>query len=239
MIDFLFKLLGEMTNVIQPYLYGQEFSVVLFAIVMAAGLIAGLSPFGMTTVVFLVRQLPTDEESSRKNGFQISSLFSLGAILSLILVGIGAAYLGKIMVNYSLARYFPIITLLIGLQMVGIWKWRLFPKFKPSNWEGKSNVFLLGMPFGVVTPPCTAPIIVTILSLVAANGDLLFGLLTLLTFAVGRSIPLIAATTYSEVLLRYLKPQRKWFHILNTSLGMMIIIGSIYFLTWGQKYFGT
>lgn len=103
---------------------------------------------------------------------------------------------------------------------------------------GNFQCFFLGMPFGVITPPCTAPIIVTILGLVASNGNLLFGLLTLLTFAIGRSIPLIAATTYSEVVLRRLKPQGKWYGVLNKSLGGIVILGSLYFLTWGQTYFG-
>jgi cytochrome c-type biogenesis protein len=240
MIEYLFRVLGEMTNVIQPFLYNQQFSLVLFAIVMAAGLVAGLTPFGMTTMVFLSGQLHREDgEPTRQKGLFASGLFSLGATISLLLVGIGAAFLGKVMVNYSLAKYFPFITLLMGLQMVGIWKWRLLPKIQLTNREGKSNVLLLGMPFGVVTPPCTAPIIVTILSLVASNGSLSFGLLTLLTFAIGRSIPLILATTYSEVLLRRLKPQRKWYGMLNKALGATFIIGSIYFLTWGQKYFGT
>lgn len=238
MIDFLFKVLGEMTNVIQPFLYDQAFSPVLFAIVMAAGLIAGLSPFGMTTVVFLVDQLQKGGEPTRKKGFLTSGVFSLGAMFSLILIGLGAAFMGKVMVNYSVARYFPLVTLLIGIQMIGVFKWNLLPKIKLTDREGTSNAFLLGMPFGVITPPCTAPIIVTILGLVASNGNLLFGLLTLLTFAIGRSIPLIAATTYSEVLLRYLKPKHKWYGVINKTFGGIIILGSIYFLTWGQTYFG-
>jgi cytochrome c-type biogenesis protein len=239
MIDFLFKVLGEMTNIIQPFLYDQQFSVVLFAIVMTAGLIAGLTPFGMSTIVFLVGQLQREGEPTQKKGFLASSFFSLGATFSLILIGVGAAYLGKVMVNYSIAKYFPLVTLLIGLQMIGMFKWRLIPKIQLTSGQGTSNVFLLGMPFGVITPPCTAPIIVTILSLVASNGNLLFGLLTLFTFAIGRSIPLIAATTYSERLLRYLKPKHQWYGVLNKALGGIIVLGSLYFLTWGQQYFGS
>lgn len=238
MIDFLFEVLGKMTNVIMPFLYEQQFSPVLFSIVLAVGLIAGLSPFGMTTTVFLINQVQKNGDLTRKNGFLISGIFSLGAMFSLILIGIGAAYLGSVMVNYSLARYFPIVTILIGIQMLGIFKWRLLPKLNVSNREGSTNVFFLGMPFGVITPPCTAPIIVTILGLVAANGSLLFGLLTLLTFSLGRSLPLIAATTYSGGLFQNLKPQGKWYGVLNKSLGSAIILLSIYFLTWGKTYFG-
>lgn len=142
MIDFLFEVLGKMTNVIMPFLYAQQFSPVLFAIVMAAGLIAGMSPFGMTTIVFLVDQIQKQgEPATRKKGLLVSGLFSLGAMASLILIGIGAAFLGKVMVNYSIARYFPIVTLLIGLQMIGIFKWRLLPKIQMTSREGTSNVF--------------------------------------------------------------------------------------------------
>jgi cytochrome c biogenesis protein CcdA len=157
--DFFFEILAKMNHVVMVFLFNQQFHFALFAIILTAG----LTPYGISTSIFLTGQL---------------------------------------------------------------------------HQEGVSNAFLLGMPFGVITPPCTAPIIVTILGLVASNGNLLFGLLTLLIFAIGRSIPLIAATTYSEVLFRYLKPKHKWYSVINKTFGGIIILGSIYFLTWGQTYFG-
>jgi cytochrome c-type biogenesis protein len=238
-IEYLFEVLGNMTNVIQPFLYDQQFSFMLFAIVMAAGLIAGITPFGLTTIVFFVGQLDKENEYSRKKGLLSSSLFSLGAAASLLLVGMAAAYIGKVMVNYSLAKFFPLVTLLMGLQMMGIWKWRTLPRIELTNSEGKANTFFVGLPFGVITPPCTAPIIVTILSLVASNGHLLFSLLTLLAFSLGRAIPLIVAATYGTTWLGNIKLKEKWNVMLNKTLGGVMILASVYFLTWGQIYFGT
>jgi cytochrome c-type biogenesis protein len=236
-IDFLFEVLGKMTNIIQPFLYEQEFSFTLFAIIFTAGFIAGLTPFGVTTMVFFVGQLHKEGEYTRNKGFLSSTLFSLGAACSLIIIGMVAAYVGKVMVNYSLAKFFPLVTLLMGLQMIGMIKWRLFPRMELSNRDDMTNTFFMGMPFGVITPPCTAPIIVTILSLVATNGNLLFSLLVLLVFSIGRSIPLIAVSTYGKG-IGILNRKVKWNGMLSKTFGGVIILGSIYFLTLGRTYFG-
>lgn len=238
-IDFFFEILAKMNHVVMVFLFNQQFHFVLFAIILTAGLIAGLTPYGISTNIFLTGQLHQEGISSRKKALFTSGLFSLGATFSLLLSGIGAALLGKILVNYSIAMYFPLVTLFMGLQMIGILKWINPIKLKLNQRKGASNAFLLGMPFGVVTPLCTAPIIVTILTLVASTGsDLLFGLLTLLTFAIGRSIPLIVISAYSDLLMRYLKPQHRRYGHMNKVLGGILILGSIYFLTWGNSYFG-
>jgi cytochrome c biogenesis protein CcdA len=109
----------------------------------------------------------------------------LGGTVPLLAVGVVAAFAGKIALDYRLARYLPVLTLLMGLQMAGVGKLlfgrlrldklRLRDKVRRPGERTGANMFLLGLPFGVIAPPCTAPIIVTVLSVVAARSDLVFG----------------------------------------------------------------
>lgn len=97
--------------------------------------------------------------------------FSLGAATSLFAAGLVAAAAGAVLVDYRLARYIPVITLLMGLQLLAAPGWRLLSRLglrRPAPAGVASarptDAFLLGLPFGVITAPCTAPIIVAVLS---------------------------------------------------------------------------
>jgi cytochrome c-type biogenesis protein len=235
-IDALFRVIGEMTNAIQPLLYGQQYSVALFAIVMGAGLVAGVTPFGVTTMVIVGGRITATGATTKRDSFRIATLFSLGAAVSLLAVGTVAVYAGQILIADRFARYLPLFTLLLGCTCWG--KGGLpfrRPRTRPPS---ASNAFLLGLPFGVVTDPCTAPIILTVLSVVAASGGLVFGLLVLTSFTIGRSIPLIAACTYSGRLRASLERRTDWTRTFNRALGAVIVAGSAYLLTAGRAYLG-
>jgi cytochrome c-type biogenesis protein len=236
---FFFELIGRMATSVQSSLSGAQLSVPLLAIVMATGFIAGLTPFGVTTTVLVGRHLTQDSDSGREQRLRGAALFALGGAVSLLAAGAVAGFAGKIALDYRLARYLPVMTLVMGLQMALPGKLRLGRKPRLPGKRVGSNLFLLGLPFGVIAPPCTAPIIVAVLSLVAATSDLLFGLLVLLAFAIGRSIPLVAACTYGDGLLPRLTLRRFSPGALVRPLGVVIAGLSVYFLTAGSIYFGS
>ena len=253
MIDALFELLGRITNAVQPLLYGGELSVSLLAVVLVAGLVAGVTPFGLTTIVFLSGRISSAvatsaapsaspsvpvPESAKRQAFHAAALFALGAALSLFAAGAAAAYAGKVMVDYRVAKYLPVVTLVMGLYLLGLWRWRLPARFWGSPERQRSSFLLLGLPFGIVTAPCTAPIVVTVLGVVAASGNLLFGGVVLLAFAAGRSIPLVAACTYSGTVLGHLERRRGAYRVVNKLLGAVIVAASVYFLTVGRSFLG-
>jgi cytochrome c-type biogenesis protein len=238
MIDALFQVIGEMTNAIQPLLYGQQYSLALFAIVMAAGLVAGVTPFGLTTMVVVGGRINATGATTKRQAFRTATLFSLGTAASLLAVGAIAVYAGQVLIADRFARYLPIVTLLLGLHLLGLWRWRLPFATPRTPSRSASNAFVLGLPFGIVTAPCTAPIILTVLSVVAANGGLVFGLLVLLAFTVGRSIPLVAACTYSGRVRDRLQQRTGWSRQAIRMVGVVIVVGSVYFLTAGSAYLG-
>lgn len=158
MIDALFELLGRISNAVQPLLYRGELSVSLLAVVTAAGLVAGITPFGLTTIVFVGGRItstaassPAPRSSTRRAAFHASALFALGSAVSLFAAGLAAAYAGKVIIDYRVARYFPVVTVLMGLYLLRAWRWRLPARFSPSTERRRASFFLLGLPFGVVS----------------------------------------------------------------------------------------
>ena len=68
---------------------------------------------------------------------------------------------------------------------------------KPGRNGSVISAFLLGFPFGLAASPCTTPVTVTVLAFAAAKGSAPAGFLMLFLFAMGRSLPLLAAGTFT------------------------------------------
>ncbi|WP_441315719.1 cytochrome c biogenesis protein CcdA [Desulforamulus aquiferis] len=91
------------------------------------------------------------------------------------------------------------------------------------------GAFLLGIPFAIIASPCTVPITATVLAYAAAKGSAWYGFLLLFIFAMGRSIPLLAAGTFTSILKNYSR-----FGVLTRSIqkisGLALIILGFYLL---------
>jgi cytochrome c-type biogenesis protein len=299
-MDQLFGLLGRITNLLQPLLQQGELSFAMLSMVTVAGLVAGITPFGLGMAVLVagrvggaadaaVASSPAAMSRARRAadglgrsrravagragglpdvpdadgepavgrvgyvaaGPDASSRavrqalwFSLGSATSLFAAGLVAAAAGSILLDYRLARYIPLLTLFMGVQLVVGRRWQLLSRLRlrpdlPSvpRTAGRADAFLLGLPFGVITAPCTAPIIVAVLSLIAANGGLVFGLLVLLAFTIGRSVPLVLVSRYGHRAVARLAG-RKSSVALRRALGSVLVLASAYFLSVGGRYLG-
>jgi cytochrome c-type biogenesis protein len=247
-MDALFELLGKITNVLQPLLQQGELSLAMLSMVLVAGVVAGVTPFGLSMAVLVAGRAGAaagDYSRSVPNPALRQALwFSLGSATSLFAAGVVAAAAGSVLADYRLAPYIPLLTLLMGAQLLVGWRWQRLSRLRPGRVEraarqraDNGDAFLLGLPFGVITAPCTAPIIVAVLSLIAANGGIVFGVLVLLAFTIGRSAPLVLGVTYGHRALARLGGDQRslW---LRRALGAVLVVASLYFLTDGAKYLG-
>lgn len=233
----------NLINTVQTMLTGQQLSLGLLVLVFALGLVAGLTPYGLTTAVVLARRAGTTGSST--TGLRTATWFSIGAAASLLAVGVFAAAAGQALLDLELARWVPLITLLIGLQLLGVLRiprrWRRSrPADLPDQQRGQSPAvsFALGVPFGVIAAPCTAPMVITVLSLVAMNGSQVFAAAVLTAFAVGRSVPLLAVGAAGPALATRLRPM-PGLGAFRKVLGAILIAASAYFLTFGAIHFAS
>lgn len=95
------------------------------------------------------------------------------------------------------------------------------------------DAFWLGLPFGLATAPCALPVLVTVLVVAAAEGSALFGLIGLVVFALGRSVPVLLLGLFSDQVLA-LPRVRAATPYLRQAAGALIAILSLYFLTLGR-----
>jgi cytochrome c biogenesis protein CcdA len=101
-----------------------------------------------------------------------------------------------------------------------------------SSQGGAIGAFLLGLLFGVVSTPCAVPILAVLLTLVASQGNIVYGGLLLLVYSLGHSALILIAGTFMGAAKRLIESRglRRANLILQRAAGVIIILVGIYFL---------
>ena len=90
---------------------------------------------------------------------------------------------------------------------------------------------VVGASLGLVWAPCAGPILGTILTLAAREGDYLTTMLLFLAYAIGAGIPMLAIAYGSNRLQARLQSVGKWHTTLNHVFGILVILTAIAILT--------
>jgi cytochrome c-type biogenesis protein len=238
-IEFLFEASGRIATAVQALADGSA-SFAALALVAIGGLLAGVSPSGLTGALAVLGQLPSTEgRPDRSRGMTVASAFCLGMAASLAAVGLLAAWLGQSLFDLGLSRWLPLLTLVMGLHMMGVIRLGRLPSLGSASHtaSGTANAFLLGVPFGLATAPCTLPVLVTVLTVAAAKGSAVFGVVGLAAFALGRSVPVLLLGLFSDQILALPRVHKATPHLRRVA-GGLIAVFSLYFLTLGRHLLG-
>ena len=194
-----------------------------------------LSPCHLTTIPLIIGYLSNQRELSTKKAFYLSTIFSVGILISIAVIGGITAAAGQLLGdigkigNYVVAMVF----LIFGLSLLGILPLN-FPGLGPikSKRKGYFSVLSLGLVFGLALGPCTfafmAPMLGIVFNLTAKN--LLNGLVLLSAFAVGHCAVIIAAGTSTRLVQKITKwdEQSKGITIIRKICGILVLLGGIY-----------
>ena len=133
------------------------------AIAIAAAAVWGilsviLSPCHLASIPLIVGFIDQQGRTSTRRAFITSTLFSVGILLTIGIIGVITAGMGRMLGNVGrYGNYFvAAIFFLVGLHLLGI---------IPAPWSGPGQVgmkrrgllaaFILGLVFGVTLGPCT------------------------------------------------------------------------------------
>jgi len=194
-----------------------------------------LSPCHLTSIPLIIGYLSHQKELSARKAFLLSTIFSIGILISIAVLGGITAAAGRILGdigkigNYIVAAVFFVF----GIYLLGI---------LPLNFAGQGllkpqrrnliSVFTLGLVFGLALGPCTfafmAPMLGIVFSLTAKN--LFYGLLLLSAFAIGHCAVIIAAGTSTRLVRKVTNwdEKSKGVAIMRKICGILILFGGIY-----------
>ena len=229
MIERLFMLLNDAVQGSPLLAIGGSFLWGILSIV--------LSPCHLSSIPLIVGFIDEQGRISTKRAFAVSTLFAVGILASIALVGLITSTAGRMMGdvgpygNYLVAGVF----FLVGLHLVGL---------IPAPWSGPSNIrmqrkglmaaFVLGLVFGIALGPCTFAYMAPILSITfsLAGVSILYGFLLLLMYGIGHCSVIVLAGTFTEIVQHYLNWNERSIGVtvVKTICGILVILGGVYMI---------
>ena len=196
-----------------------------------------LSPCHLASIPLIIGFIDKQGDLSVKRAFLLSSLFSLGILLTIGLIGVITGLLGRMLGDIgNYGNYFvAVILIVIGLYLLNIIKFSFGnPNQTSFNKKGLFASFILGLIFGVSLGPCTFAYMAPMLGVVfaVASTNLIFAVMLVLSFAVGHCAVIIFAGTFTEVIQKYLNwnEKSKGVAIVKKICGVLVIVGGIYLI---------
>jgi cytochrome c-type biogenesis protein len=201
-----------------------------------------LSPCHLSSIPLVVGFISSQGKISIRRTFNISLIFSIGILITIALIGIITASLGRLMGdigsvgNYLVAGIF----FLVGLYLLDIIKfdWNNAGLRKTKS-TGLTAALILGLLFGLALGPCTFAYMAPVLGVVfqTAQTDYFFSIILLTAFGIGHCSVIVGAGTLTRKVQKYLN----WSDGSKTVLwikrvcGVLVILGGIYLIFTVQQ----
>ncbi|GAB4305263.1 MAG: cytochrome c biogenesis CcdA family protein [Candidatus Bipolaricaulota bacterium] len=194
-----------------------------------------LSPCHLASIPLVVGYINRQGEPTVRRAFAISSVFSLGILVTIGIVGAITAVAGRMLGdvgpygNYIVAAVF----FLVGLYLLDVipLPWRGLGNLRMGS-RGYGGAVLLGLVFGVALGPCTfaymAPMLAVTFGL--ASHSLPYAGLLLGMYALGHCAVIVAAGTSIGMVQRYLRwsERSRGTRIVNGVSGALVLLAGLY-----------
>jgi cytochrome c-type biogenesis protein len=196
-----------------------------------AGLAFSFNPVALASIPVSLAYVTKGRDKSQALLF--GAMFILRMILTHVALGLtaglGGKWVGEIM-GRGWGLFLGPLLVVLGLMWAG---WLRIPLpsfgFRARRPSAAWGAFLLGIPFTVAVCPVCTPALVVLLGVTAGIGSVLFGVILLLAFALGRAVPLAVGASAVGWLenLSGLARSRRGFEIAG---GLTLIVMGLYML---------
>ena len=196
-----------------------------------------LSPCHLASIPLIVGFIDGQGRISTRRALFISTLFAVGILLTIAVIGVLTAAAGRMMGDLgAYGNYFAaVIFFAVGLYLLEVIPLPLSePVQVVMKRKGPLAAFILGLVFGIALGPCTfaymAPMLGLTLELSSAN--LLYGILLILFYGLGHCSVIVLAGTCTELVQHYLNwnERSKGAVILKKVCGALVLIGGVYLI---------
>lgn len=209
----------------------QQANLLGIGIGFLAGFLFSFNPVSFASIPMVLAYVTQAREEKR--AWLLGGAFILGMLLTHATLGVAAA-LGGEWVKTVMGRHWGLLLgpllILLGLLWPGWLKLRLpWIGMRGRRVAGMWGAFLLGIPFSVAVCPFCTPALMVMLTATAGIGSAPFGFALLLSFALGRSIP-IALGAVSMGWLESLQMFARHQKALEIIAGLTLIATGLYLL---------
>lgn len=223
--------MDNLAETISNYLSGGNPAAYVF--VLIAGILTSFTPCVYPVIPIVVGYIGASQVKSRMKAFWLSVSYVVGMAVTFSVLGMIASLtgmlFGRIQANPWTNIFVGNVILIMALWFLDIISIPL-PSFASPRIKGKGLIpaFLIGMASGIIAAPCTAAVLVIILSYVGSHQNIVFGATILFTYAVGLGTVLIIAGTFTGFINTLMKSE-KISIIVKKVFGIGLVLLSQYF----------
>ena len=205
---------------------------------LVAGVLTSFTPCALSSIPLVIGYVGGTGQRDTKKAFMLSLTFAAGSAVTFTTLGVIASMAGSLLGTSAKWWY-----LILGVLMVlmALQTWGIF-EIIPSSYliskntkKGFAGAFVAGILGGVFSSPCSTPVLIALLAIVAGKGSLAWGILLLLLYSIGHAILAVVAGT-SIGFVQKLSQSEKYGRastILKVVMGIAILLIGLYMFYLG------
>lgn len=205
---------------------------------LLAGILTSFTPCSLSSIPLVIGYVGGVSQRDTKKSFWLSVTFAAGAAVTFTTLGVIASLAGKLM-GTSASWWYIILGVLMVLMALQTWGiFEIIPSsylISKNTRKGYVGAFIAGILGGIFSSPCSTPVLIALLAIVAGKGSILWGILLLLLYSIGHGILAIIAGT-SVGFVQKLSSSKKYGKascILKIAMGTLILLIGFYMFYLG------
>jgi len=222
---------------------------ITLTVAFLAGLISFLSPCVLPLIpgyISYISGSSLDDLYKRKNNFILikTFFFTLGFSFIFIIFGSSASFIGKFFLyNSNIFRIIAgLIIIFFSLHLIGIINFKFMNKdirfFTNRYSNNLSFPLVVGMAFGFGWTPCIGPILGSILTLAAMEGNVNKSILLLSFYSLGLAVPFIISGVLINKFFIFSQSFKKYISNVTKIGGIILLLTGVAILTNKLQIFG-
>lgn len=165
---------------------------------LLAGVLTSFTPCSLSSIPLVIGYVGGVGQRDTKRAFWLSVTFAAGAAVTFTALGVIASLAGKL-IGTSASWWYIILGILMILMALQTWGiFEIIPSsylISKNTRKGFVGAFIAGILGGIFSSPCSTPVLIALLAIVAGKGSILWGILLLLLYSIGHGILAIVAGT--------------------------------------------
>ncbi len=209
--------------------------IIAMLVTLLGGIISSFSPCTLSTFPLIIGYLNLNDKkndlSKKNNNLILALCFSLGIIITFSALGVISSLIGYSFRIWGKFWYLllAIILLIVSLQSFKIINIKKYCKI-PILRKNPFSAFLLGILGGIFASPCSTPVLIAILTFIAKEGNIVFGITLMLIYSLGYCAIIFLIGIFGDIInkVSYIEKYNKIIEYLNAIFGIFILLLSFY-----------